>query len=124
MNRHRFNPSRGGHAPGRLRGFFIGLLDLDEDLVQESWSRRMRDDMDPLAWVAGQLHNCTDIMPFELCQDLGLLRGSTYAQGARRVLSNLADPASVLSRQSAIRRAIASLVQNAAASAATQPGES
>ncbi len=35
--------------------------------------------------VAGRLWNCTDIMPSDLCANLGLPAGWTYARGARRV---------------------------------------
>jgi hypothetical protein len=53
----------GGHAPGHLRGFFLALLDLDEEQIASCWPSRLPRDTDPLAWVAGQLHNCTDILP-------------------------------------------------------------
>jgi hypothetical protein len=35
--------------------------------------------------TAGRLWNCTDIMPRDLCADLDLPPGSTFARGARRV---------------------------------------
>jgi hypothetical protein len=35
--------------------------------------------------TAGRLLSCMDVMPRDLCADLDLPAGSTYAQGARKV---------------------------------------
>ena len=96
---YRFNPSRGGHAPGHLRGFFWGLLDLDGREIEYNWPHRLPEGVDPLAWVAGQLHNCTDAMPREGRDEHfdGTLRCLSYAAGARHVLRELSRAASPLS---------------------------
>jgi hypothetical protein len=41
--------------------------------------------------TAGCLWNCADIMPRDLCADLDLPPGSTYASGARRVKASSAS---------------------------------
>jgi hypothetical protein len=86
---YHFNASRGGHAPGHLREFLWAVLDKDEVDIESAWPRRMPKDVDPLAWICGQLHNCTDTMPADRCDDLDVSRGSSYAQGTRSILSDL-----------------------------------
>jgi hypothetical protein len=34
-------------------------------------------------WITGQLWNCSDVMPGLLCDDLELVRGSTYGRAAQ-----------------------------------------
>lgn len=72
-----------GHAPGHLRDAFLDALEAEQ----------FPDDARPLehleadtAHAAGLLWNCTDTMPSGVCADLELPVGSTYAQGARRVV--------------------------------------
>ena len=36
-------------------------------------------------WIAGQLWNCRDTMPGDLCVELDLPQGSSYATGARQL---------------------------------------
>ena len=99
----RFNPSRGGHAPGHLRDLFILATDMDPLEPFGSWIEFLDDDSDPFynpekqawwknlskrqrgLWVIGQLWNCTDIMPSILCDSLEFPQGSSYAQGVRRI---------------------------------------
>lgn len=50
----------------------------EEQAWWDSLSRKER-----ILWITGQLWNCTDVMPRDLCKELGLPQGSTYAQGAR-----------------------------------------
>jgi len=90
----RYNPARGGHAPGHLRNAFCdwweypcGLddrrqcpCDLDELVSIGDYGDRR-----PVRWLVGRLWNCTDIMPGDICNDLDLAPGSTYAQGVRRI---------------------------------------
>jgi hypothetical protein len=38
-----------------------------------------------LRWLSGQLWNCTDILPGDVCTELDLRQVSTYAQAARLV---------------------------------------
>ena len=73
-----FTPSRGGHAPDTLRVEFEELVcDASDVAAQEERLERL----------CGLLWNCTDIMPSDLCQELDLPQGSTYAQGARHLKS-------------------------------------
>ncbi len=76
-----FDPARGGHAPGYLRDAFCGWdrNQPDGPLVVHTEDGRSC----PLRWLVGQLWNSTDVMPGEVCDDLDLPPGSTYAQGAR-----------------------------------------
>jgi hypothetical protein len=71
---------RGGHAPGHARAWYVTLVEeyrLDDEMVERGLSAR---------WLCGRLFNCTDIMPTDLCEELDLPQGSTYARGARKVL--------------------------------------
>ena len=75
--KRRFNPARGGHAPGHLRDWFINYVEtgeLDEEMVEQGRTLR---------WLFGQLWNCSDIMPGIDCDELDLPRGSTYARAVR-----------------------------------------
>jgi hypothetical protein len=66
----KYRPAQGGHAPIDLRAEFEGAARFDS----------------PELWVlSGQLWNCTDVMPDDLCGLLDVQVGSTFAQGARRV---------------------------------------
>ena len=38
-----------------------------------------------IEWLLGQLWNCTDVLPGGYCDQLDILRGSTYAQAVRRI---------------------------------------
>lgn len=73
MPRWVYNPSRGGHAPGHLRDRFADEVQGEGEPMTDSDFERL----------IGQLWNCTDTMPSDLCDELDLPVGSTYAQGAR-----------------------------------------
>jgi hypothetical protein len=73
----RYNPARGGHAPGLLRDAFAHLVEtgtVSDDLRAHGMTSGR---------VVGQLWNCTDIMPSWICDELNVPLGSTYARGAR-----------------------------------------
>jgi len=70
----KYNPSRGGHAPGDLREEFGEFVGEDSNAAT---------DQGRLKQLCGMLWNCSDIMPSGLCSDLNLPPGSTYAKGAR-----------------------------------------
>jgi hypothetical protein len=121
---HHFNASRGGHAPGHLRGFFIALVLVSIDCisadeaageVESFWPNRLPIGRDPLAWICGQLHNCTDQLTWEFVSELedsGIrLRDRRYAAAARVVLSKLSDPDSEFSHDLARRGAICDAVR-------------
>ena len=95
---HRFSASRGGHAPGHLREAFWTCMDNGWEALLDSetisfFDRHFQREWDqwPLAkrrrWLLGQLHNCTDVMPGNGCEELDLPMGSTYARGVRKLLS-------------------------------------
>ena len=81
----RFNPARGGHAPGHLRDWFT-------ELVKDEY-----DNSDPpplsLHRLCGLLWNCTDVMPSDLRDEVRSQYDNwelcsepvTYAQGARMI---------------------------------------
>lgn len=72
------------HKPNHLRDALQGYLDSDDsaaDFVVEDDNGEQRS----LAWLLGQLWHCTDVAPWDLCDLLGLPRGSTYAQAVRQL---------------------------------------
>jgi hypothetical protein len=46
----------------------------------------------PIGWLVGQLWHCSDIMPWLLCDELDLPRGSTYGMAVQD-MSRSIDPA-------------------------------
>jgi len=61
-----------GSTSAQLRNAFIDLI--EEDSEGEEACR-----------LAAQLAACTDVLPVEYCELLGLAPGSTFAQAARKV---------------------------------------
>ena len=51
---------------------------------KQAWFASLTAD-EQLWWLAGQLWQCTDILPGHVCDDLGIPLGSTYAQAARHI---------------------------------------
>ena len=99
----KFNPSRGGHAPGYLRDALI-------DALQESWAVKREwweltdisffnpsqqlwwhrlDQRHRALWVLGQLWNCTDVVPNGTCDFVAIRRGSSFATLARYLRSDM-----------------------------------
>lgn len=104
----KFNPARGGHAPGDLRAAFIDLVDTyvnggEDDGPNPKTDLRGREVS--LYELTGLLWNCRDIMPKSLCDDVRDLlswfevdnyhwnTGHTYAQGARFVRQHIVSEA-------------------------------
>ena len=58
----RFNPARGGHVPGHLRGWFTELVTEEVD----------EDDSPPMSLfrLCGLLWNCTHCMPSDLREEV------------------------------------------------------
>jgi hypothetical protein len=99
--RQKYNPSRGGHAPGHLRDALLATLSEHCDDVQEgTWWRHLAitffnlrqqiqwETLTPrerAIWLTGQLWNCRDILPGSVCALAGLSQGSTYAQLVRQL---------------------------------------
>ena len=75
----RFNPARGGHAPGHFRNRFRELIEDGDSEVD------VKGEYPSLAEMAGLLWNCTDTMPSTLCSGLDAPTGSSYAQGSRSI---------------------------------------
>ncbi len=73
----KYQPNRGGHAPGNLREPLLDYL-----LDGEGEPNQVR-------WLIGQLWNCTDIVPGDCCTELDIGQGSTYAQAVRKMAINL-----------------------------------
>jgi len=92
--RRRYNPGRGGHAPGLLREAFTDWIDQrwrDESATPEEMHTVTIDDEErPIEWLIGRLWNCTDILPGTDCDDLDIPPGSTYAVAVRKVREVLA----------------------------------
>lgn len=74
------------HFPGHLRDAFIDWV--QSDGMPEV--ARVEVDYEDAAWPArkllGVFCHCTDAMPSELCRDLDIEPGSTYARAAQRLL--------------------------------------
>jgi hypothetical protein len=107
----RHNPKLGGHAPGHLRDAMDQAINNARRL--DAWWEELADEdvlsfYDPAMqrqwaamslpqrgrWLVGQLWHCTDILPGELVDTLGLGDSSstTYAAAARVLRESLPDP--------------------------------
>ncbi len=71
-----YRASRGGHAPGHLRDALITFIEEEQALPE----------VDVLS-LYGQLWNCTDTAPVDICDKLDLPQGSTFAQVVRYLRS-------------------------------------
>jgi hypothetical protein len=79
------------HKPGHLRDAFVDLVEEGEtdmfffnQLDKQAGFENMDAD-DQLWWLSGQLWNCTDCLPSNVCDDLDMPTGSSYAQAARLI---------------------------------------
>ena len=62
----RYQPARGGHAPGHLRDAFLEWLQESLDLPGEAplpQTIEVGGTERPVSWLFGQLWNCTDALP-------------------------------------------------------------
>jgi hypothetical protein len=64
--------SESGSAPAHLRNAFIDLIENDTH-------------GDEACRLAAQLAECSDVLPVEYCEMLGLETGSTFAQAADKL---------------------------------------
>lgn len=71
------------HKPGHLREELQEWLDSDMPASEFKVDHNGQDRN--LDWLLGQLWNCTDVLPAGYCDQLGLPKGSTYAQAVRRM---------------------------------------
>ena len=101
----KYNAARGGHAPGHIREAFLECMDggdakkwyekLGEEntlffykaSAQQKWQAMSLADRG--RWITGQLWNCTDTLPGDVCQWLDLPQGSSYSNAARMVRSGV-----------------------------------
>jgi hypothetical protein len=102
---NRYNPSRGGHAPGHLRSALVQCIEdrtpgpwysaLADENVLSFMSAKMQERWEDMPleergrWLTGRLWNCTDVLPGTNCDDLDLPRGSTYALAARKLRAEI-----------------------------------
>ena len=97
----RFNPSRGGHAPGDVRDSFLQALE-----AYETWQYgepepliELRGRKVTISHLCGLVWNCADVLPVSARNALtdGIETDPfsppiiTYAQGARLLKESLAD---------------------------------
>jgi hypothetical protein len=103
--RRKYNPSRGGHAPGHLRdGLLTTMRQAWENSTEDTWWNYLEltlfssiqqirwDSWTPkerAIWMTGQLWNCHDILPGSVCALAGLSQGSSYAQLVRQLRNNI-----------------------------------
>jgi hypothetical protein len=103
--KRKYNPARGGHAPGHLRdGLLMALRKAWDTSREEAWWDYL--DMtffDPILmnlwntwtpkqrgiWLIGQLWNCRDVLPGSVCALASLSQGSTYAQFVRHLRNEI-----------------------------------
>jgi hypothetical protein len=78
----RYNPARGGHAPGHLRDRFLELI---EGRLPDNAAER-----EELFDLCGQLWNCSDTLPSGCAEQLDLRAGS-YASLARQLRADLRE---------------------------------
>ena len=105
IQKRKYNPARGGHAPGYMRdGLLMALRKAGDNSKEEAWWNYL--DMtffDPMLmilwktwtpkqraiWLTGQLWNCRDILPGSVCALASLSQGSTYAQFVRHLRNEI-----------------------------------
>jgi hypothetical protein len=85
-----FNPGRGGHAPGDLRDAFADAVEAYAAWPEGGLEPRveLQDQPVPISRVFGLLHNCTDIMPRAIRDEVrdlvpGEAVSGSYAAGAQ-----------------------------------------
>jgi len=103
----KYNPSRGGHAPGHLREALAQWVEQWSDSGKEYWPPYPSiaatvgwDQVNkPIEWLLGQLWNCNDIVSGdllsqlnELCGEENLSRTRAYAAQVRRIKAMLQTP--------------------------------
>jgi hypothetical protein len=93
MAKKKYNPSRGGHAPGHLREVFneFLLLMLRKKIGLNTKFKLNSQTEITVDKICGLLWNCTDVLPgdsFDIAQDLppdDALMADTYAAATRRL---------------------------------------
>jgi hypothetical protein len=76
------------HVGGHVRGAFAHWVEAGmPDEIPGRGPEHFFYDGKPRSarWLLGQLWHCSDIMPWNLCDDLDMQRGSSYAAAVQRV---------------------------------------
>jgi hypothetical protein len=102
---HRYNASRGGHAPSYLTAALVEALD-DTFRGNRSWWEALNIEMlDPAkqawwdgvaarqraSWLLGQLWNCSDILGTVVCSTADLMGNKTVAQLVRILKTRMVE---------------------------------
>ena len=103
LTQSRYNPARGGHAPGDVRDAFLEAIEAFENWEDgdDEPTVEVRGSDLPISQACGLLWNCTDILPGGAVTSLRDLDGddafkrSTYAGGARFLRERM-DAATVI----------------------------
>ena len=90
LMKSKYNPSRGGHAPGHLREAFLDWLDAwsscDSSVPRVEIGERTL----PPEWLFGRLWNCTDQLSSisrNILASCGIENVWTYSQAARALMA-------------------------------------
>jgi hypothetical protein len=82
----RYNPGRGGHAPGHLRNALIDALDASfTPWNRAPWWKFLPGGKAQKRWLVRRLRNCSDIVPGSVCDALDLPIGRTFRQLVRHL---------------------------------------
>ncbi len=76
------------HAPGHLRRAFVALVDESD----EEYADTFDDDPMPAVDLLWRLGNCSDIMPRDVCEQLGLPQGAPYSMGVGAFIATRGMP--------------------------------
>jgi hypothetical protein len=74
------------HYPNRLRNSFCEWVEVDMPEVAAVEQRDASDDCWPARKLLGAMVHCSDILPGDVCDDLDIPRGSSYAIAAQMLL--------------------------------------
>jgi transcriptional regulator with XRE-family HTH domain len=78
----RYQPARGGHAPGHLRDAFLEWVDESIRLSADNplpSTVTINDEPRPVAWLFGQLWNCSDVLPRQSFEGVNEILASEHA---------------------------------------------
>jgi len=86
----RYEASRCRHAPGHLRDALIDALDASfTPWNRFPWWQFVTGGRVKARWLLGQLWNCRDVVPSEICDALDRPSGRTFAQIVRQLKSEM-----------------------------------
>jgi hypothetical protein len=105
VNHCRYNASRGGHAPEYLTDALVEALERTFGITSSWWDGLeidFNDEAKPAwwpeitnreraRWLMGQLWNCNDLVPWDICSRLDFPPGTSFAQMVRMLKSDLME---------------------------------